>query len=229
MTDQSPPLSDDGKQVVTALIAEVARADLGAHVVAAERRGGETVTASHQRPVGDGGHRMPFQPQPGKPTKLGVRYRHFQHCVLGQLEPARRVAGEIHHQRQYVIGGAVTRWLPAHLHHPLGKRDLTWISADGAVCGAVAGVANQLRIPNADTLFFGLSLREDGHCSPDAPAIGCILKMSDTRLEYFFGAAGGARIEKTQAFPKQAPNAACVVAPGQPRHTLECARMQRVS
>ena len=115
------------------------------------------------------------------------------------------------------------RRLPTHVHHPLGERDLTGISEDATVCSSVAGIADQLCIPNADTLFFGLGLRENGHCGPDASTIGCIFKMSDTRLEDFFGAVDRACVKKMQTFPKQAADTARIVAPGQFGHVFQLA------
>jgi len=40
--------------------------------------------------------------------------------------------------------------------------------------------------------------------------MGCKFTMSDTRLEDFFGAAGGARIEKMRAFPEKAADSSTV-------------------
>ena len=76
----------DRKLVVAGDVAQVPRADLGAHVPAVERRGRIPDAARLEVHVADHGHGMPAQPQVGKPAELRVAERHLEDRVGGQLE-----------------------------------------------------------------------------------------------------------------------------------------------
>ena len=76
--------------VVPALVGEVTRADLRAHVPAVERRGWIADAARLQVHVTDHRDRVPAQPQLTEPGQVRVAERDLEHRVPGQFEPGGR-------------------------------------------------------------------------------------------------------------------------------------------
>lgn len=85
-------LSDDREKVIPGDISKVPRGDLGAHVVAIERRGGKLPPLSNQSHIGDRGNCVPTEVQIGEPREIGVRDRHLHHHLAGQLKKLGRGA-----------------------------------------------------------------------------------------------------------------------------------------
>jgi hypothetical protein len=83
-----------------------------------------------------------------------VAQRHLQHRARGQLEPPRRLAEALHHQRQHVERRALPA-RPAERERQLGEVGVAGVADHGPVRQPVAGVADELLVPDHRAVVLG--------------------------------------------------------------------------
>ncbi len=82
-TVEPHPFGDDGEEVVAMRVGQVARADLGAHVPAVERRRGKPGAGGVQPHVADDRDGVPTQAELLEPWEPRVTQRHLAHEAGG--------------------------------------------------------------------------------------------------------------------------------------------------
>lgn len=204
---------DDGQQIVAGLIAEVPRTDLGAHVIAAEGRGGVAPASGEQSHVRDDRQGVPFQPKVGEPRELRMNDVDLQNRIGGKVKKNRLFAGEFNDQRQDIKRSSPRGRSPAESDHALGESSLLGVAEDGAIADAVTGVADKLVVVDADAALSFRCLGEDGDGGSDSPPVGAEAEMVDAGVEDIGGSGRGAGVEKLQSVPKKAADATSVVTP----------------
>src|SRR6266540_4106798 len=135
---QAHPLGDHRELVIAPGVAQVAGADLGAHVPAVERGRLVADPADLQAHVRDRRHREPAQVQPGEPVEARVAERHLVDHVGRQLVQSRRLPGGLHDQREHVEASATTG--PAEPANPPAGDGLAQVG--DALAGDLVGAAH---------------------------------------------------------------------------------------
>src|SRR6266511_815655 len=173
---QAHPLGDHRELVIAPGVAQVAGADLGAHVPAVERGRLVADPADLQAHVRDRRHREPAQVQPGEPVEARVAERHLVDHVGRQLVQSRRLPGGLHDQREHVEASATTG--PAEPANPLGEGEVAGI-ADHPAPHLIAGVARELLVPDPGPGTVRSARVEHGQRRADPPAGDGLAQVGD--------------------------------------------------
>ena len=170
-----------GQLVVAVGVAEVARADLRAHVPAVERSRGVADAADLQVHVADHRHRVPAQAQLGEPAAApGCRNGTSSTASAGSSCQVTGAPGVLDQQRQEVEPAALAgRPGQPSLASQAGHLDAGGIPDHSAAGQRVARVPDQLRAEDPRPRAAGRVGREHRDQRPDPAAVGGRAQVSD--------------------------------------------------
>lgn len=145
----------------------------------------------------------------------GVAERHLEHDVPGQVEQRRALPGDLHDQRQHIERRARSAW-PAEVAHGAGEVGVARIPDDRPVRLAVAGITDQLLVPDPRAGPLGRVRGEHGEGRSHPSAVGGHPQVRERFACQLRGGGDMAAVAHLQAAPVEPADAATAVAPGNP-------------
>ena len=215
---QPQPFGDRRKEVIAVLVGEVSGSDLRRDVPAAERRRGVVDPADLESHVRDNRHVVPAQVQLLEPLVLGVAQSDLADRRLGDLEQLGFLIADPDDVRQDVEPPAVA--LPTPRPTVLGEPDLVRV-ADDAVVGPVAGVAQQLVVPDPDLPFAVDHRLEHREQRDDVAVVSGPREMSTAGFVDLPRGLTVAGVGDFEPLPEQSADTAVAVPPGHLRAVFE--------
>ena len=144
-----------------------------------------------------------------------VAERHLEHGVLGEVEQPRTLPGDLHDQRQDIERRAGSAW-PAEVTHGVGEVGVARVPDDRSVRLAVAGIADQLLVPDPRAGSLGRVRGEHGEGRSHPSAVGGLPQVRERFGGHLRGGGDMAAVAHPQAAPVEPADAAAAVAPGSP-------------